>query len=246
MFDAKTESTLDRLTAKLLCNKRPVAGAKAHSRSAWNAALKRRSSTKTIEPFRRRSSTKTIHLAVKRRSSTKTPFPKPNNFHVTSRTSFLFIHRYVAFMERTFFITSVTAQRRTLFQRDATADLFVEVLLHYRDQGKYLLHEFVVMQDHFHALITPSDDVSLEKAVQFIKGGFSFRLKSKFSVWQASFTNHRIRDEEDFEGHREYIRMNPVRARLVARAEEYRYSSASGKFALDPMPQGLKPILLDA
>ncbi len=149
-------------------------------------------------------------------------------------------------MDRTFFITSVTAQRKNLFQRDATANLFVEVLLHYRNQRKYLLHDFVVMPDHFHAMITPTEDVSLEKAVQFIKGGFSFRLKSKFSVWQQSFTNHRIRDEEDFEGHREYIRMNPVRAGLVARAEDYRYSSASGKFVMDPMPQGLKPILTDA
>ncbi len=144
-------------------------------------------------------------------------------------------------MNRTFFITSVAAQRRTLFQRDAAADLFVEVLLHYRNEGKYLLHEFVVMPDHFHALITPTHDVSLEKAVQFIKGGFSFRLKSNMPVWQASFTNHRIRDEEDFERHREYIHMNPVRAGLAARKEDYRHSSASGRFALDPMPQGLKP-----
>jgi hypothetical protein len=38
----------------------------------------------------------------------------------------------------------------------------------------------------------------LEKAVQFIKGGFSFRAKKElgfaWSVWQESFTNHRIRD----------------------------------------------------
>jgi REP-associated tyrosine transposase len=145
-------------------------------------------------------------------------------------------------MNRTFFITSVTAQRRTLFQRDTAADLFVEVLLHYRTQGKYLLHEFVVMPDHFHALITPGYEISLEKAVQFIKGGFSFRLKSNMPAWQASFTNHRIRDEEDFERHREYIRMNPVRARLAGRAEEYAHSSARGQFVLDPMPQGLKPL----
>jgi len=36
------------------------------------------------------------------------------------------------------------------------AKLFLEVLLHYRQQGKYLLHEFVLMPDHFHLLITPS------------------------------------------------------------------------------------------
>lgn len=145
-------------------------------------------------------------------------------------------------MDRTFFITSVSAQRRALFQHTATADLLVDVFLHYRVQGKYLLHEFVVMPDHFHALITPADEISLERAVQFIKGGFSFRLKSSLPVWQASFTNHRIRDDGDFEQHREYIRMNPVRAGLVARVEDHTHSSAAGKFMPDAMPVRLRPL----
>lgn len=144
-------------------------------------------------------------------------------------------------MDRTFFITSVTSQRKALFQKTDAADLLVDVFLSYRRQGKFLLHEFVIMPDHFHALITPAVEISLERAVQLIKGGFSFRLKSSLPVWQASFTNHRIRDEEDFEGHREYIWMNPVRAGLTARAEDYPYSSATGKFGLDTMPPGLKP-----
>jgi putative transposase len=136
-------------------------------------------------------------------------------------------------MTRTFFVTSVTAQRRKIFQRDDAAELLIDVLLHYRDQRKFLLHEFVVMPDHFHALITPVFEISLERAVQFIKGGFSFRLKSRFPVWQASFTNHRIRDGMDFGQHREYIRRNPVRAGLVTHAEEYQFSSASGRYAID-------------
>ena len=77
--------------------------------------------------------------------------------------------------------------------------------------------------------------------MQFIKGGFSYRLKSHSPVWQASFMNHRIHDLEDYEHHREYIRMNPVRARLVKRAEDYPYSSAASAMRLDPVPQGLKP-----
>jgi putative transposase len=145
-------------------------------------------------------------------------------------------------MNRTFFITSVCAQRKALFQRMVTADLLVDVLFHYRDQRKYLLHEFVIMPDHFHALLTPAPEISLEKAVQFIKGGFSFRLQSKLPVWQASFSNHRVRDDCDFETHRVYIRMNPVRARLASSVEDYPYSSATGRFAVDPAPQGLKPI----
>jgi putative transposase len=48
-------------------------------------------------------------------------------------------------MDRTFFITSVTAQRRTVFQRTIAADLLGDVFLAYRGQGNYLLHELVIM-----------------------------------------------------------------------------------------------------
>ncbi len=93
----------------------------------------------------------------------------------------------------------------------------------------YVLHEFVVMPDHLHLLLTPAPDLSLESAAQLIKGGFSYRLgKAKRGlVWQESFTNHRIRDDQDYEHHAEYIRMNPVRARLAGTPELYPYSSAS-------------------
>ncbi len=71
-----------------------------------------------------------------------------------------------------YFITACTFQKKNLLQSDRMAGLLVEVLLHYRAEGKYLVHEFVVMPDHVHLLLTPV--VTLERALQFIKGGFSF------------------------------------------------------------------------
>jgi putative transposase len=138
--------------------------------------------------------------------------------------------------DRTFFITSVTAQRQPIFRREAAAKLLIEVLSHYREQGKFLLHEFVVMPDHIHLLLTPAAEISLERAAQFIKGGFSFRLKFRRPVWQPSFSNHRIRDFEDYDRHREYIWLNPVRAGLAVNPEDYPYCSAAGGMRLDPAP----------
>ncbi|HZQ95037.1 MAG TPA: transposase [Candidatus Sulfotelmatobacter sp.] len=143
---------------------------------------------------------------------------------------------------RTFFVTTVTAGRFPLFRRDSTSRLFLLTLAHYREQGKFLLHEFVIMPDHVHALLTPDPLISLERAMQFIKGGFSYRLKLRAPVWQESFTNHRVRDFEDYENHREYIRMNPVRALLAERAELYPYSSAAGAIRMDPV-QWARPSL---
>lgn len=79
--------------------------------------------------------------------------------------------------------------------------------------------------------------------MQFIKDGFSYRLKFRGPVWQQSFTNHRVRESRDYENHREYIRMNPVRARLANRPEDYPYSSSAGVMLLDPPPHGLKPAI---
>lgn len=144
---------------------------------------------------------------------------------------------------RVFFVTTITAGRLPIFRRETTARLLVDTLAHYREQGRFLLHEFVIMPDHIHALLTPAPDLTLERAMQFIKGGFSYRLKFRGPVWQQSFTNHRVRDSHDYENHREVIRMNPVRARLAERPEEYPYASAAGVIRLDPPPPGLKPAL---
>jgi putative transposase len=132
-------------------------------------------------------------------------------------------------------VTAVTAQRRSLFQVTATAELFQQTLLDYHRQGKFLLHAYVIMPDHFHALITPAPDVSLEKAMQFIKGGFSFRLKSKHDVWMRSFNESQVSTEEKFLSCVRYIEENPVRRGLVSTPEAYSFSSVARR-AMDPTP----------
>jgi putative transposase len=143
---------------------------------------------------------------------------------------------------QTYMVTSSTCGRRALFSREEWPKLLIDTLYHYRGSG-YLLHEFVIMPDHIHVLLTPI--ASLEKAVQFIKGGFSYRAKtelgSNLEVWQKGFSDHRIRDASDYRSHQVYIQQNPVRKHLCERAEEYPYSSAKPGFELDPIPQGLKP-----
>jgi len=139
-------------------------------------------------------------------------------------------------------VTSSTWGRRSLFQREPWAKLLIATLYQYRGSA-YLLHEFVIMPDHVHILLTPT--ASLEKAVQFIKGGFSYRAKkelgSNMEIWQKGFSDHRIRDTEDYLRHISYIRENPVRKHFCERAEEFLWSSAYPGFELDPVPQGLKP-----
>lgn len=140
----------------------------------------------------------------------------------------------------TYFVTTDTWERRPLFRKSPLAEIMETKLAEYRNKGFYLVHSYVVMPDHVHVIITPGDTTSLEKAVQLIKGGSSHEFGKaaahKFPVWHAGFTEHQIRDSEDYEAHVRYIEMNPVKARLAARPEGYPYSSARGKFELDPWP----------
>ena len=78
---------------------------------------------------------------------------------------------------RTFFISTSTARRRSLFQTTRMCELMISVLLFNRDKGRFQLHAFVIMREHLHLLLTPAEQESMEKCVQYIKGGFSFRAK---------------------------------------------------------------------
>ena len=57
---------------------------------------------------------------------------------------------------RTYFITTVTASRRRLFQVEQNAILFLEVVEEQRIKKRLQLHAFVVMPDHVHMLLTPA------------------------------------------------------------------------------------------
>lgn len=142
-----------------------------------------------------------------------------------------------------YFITASTFQKRHLLQSGRMAQLFVDVLLHYRQQQRYLLHEFVVMPDHFHLLITATE--TLERALQLIKGGFSFRARKELGFmgqfWQPSYHDRRVRNIEEYSAFKNYIRLNPVERKLVLKPEEYEYSSAHPMFRLDGLHQRLMP-----
>lgn len=139
----------------------------------------------------------------------------------------------------TYFLTFSTFQRRRFFVVESYARLFLKTLYGYRRQGSFSLHAFVLMPDHVHLLLTPATDVTVERAVQLIKGGYSHAVGIEISrreIWQKGFIDHRIRDVQDFAEHRLYIHQNPVMAKLVENAEGYRYCSAFPGFRLDAWP----------
>ena len=131
---------------------------------------------------------------------------------------------------RTFFVTTNTSMGRAFLQSERNAKLLIEVMRSYVAAREFRLHDFVVMPDHVHLLITVHGDTTVERAMQLIKGRFSYRLRNEFGhageVWQRGFSEVRVDSRESFLRHREYIAQNPVKARLVDSTEAFPYCFA--------------------
>ena len=128
---------------------------------------------------------------------------------------------------RIFFATTGTSMGRRLLQSERNASLLVDVLRSLVAERKFELNDFVIMPDHVHLLLTVFDEMTIEKAMQLIKGRFSHRLSHEFGhkgeVWHRGFTEVQVMNRESFEEHREYIAQNPVRAGLAVSADDFPY-----------------------
>jgi putative transposase len=124
-------------------------------------------------------------------------------------------------------VTTETWGRRDLSRNERGARLLIDTLCHYRGSA-YLLHEFVIMPHHLHILLTSL--TSVKKAVQFLKGGFSYRAKKELGS----------------QLHVIHIRQNPVNAHLCQRDEDYVYSSHGAGLEWEGEPQGLKPSISES
>lgn len=147
----------------------------------------------------------------------------------------------------TYFVTTKTWQSVPVFQVQESAEIVARKILEYRDKKNYLLHEFVLMPNHLHLLLTPAENVSLEKAIQLIKGGSSHEIHivrgNKIQIWQSGFHESRVKNSTEYKIKADYIRFNAVAAKLVMQPQDWKFCSAAGLYELDPIPQGLKPIV---
>jgi putative transposase len=128
---------------------------------------------------------------------------------------------------RIFFATTKASMGRRLLQSERNAALLIDVLRSLVAERKFKLHDFVIMPDHVHLLLTVEDGMTIEKAMQLIKGRFSHRLTKEFGhlgeVWQRGFSEVQVLNRESFMQHRAYIATNPVKEGLVDSPEQYPY-----------------------
>ena len=105
--------------------------------------------------------------------------------------------------------------------------------LHWLDEySRHLgcaLHAYVLMTNHVHLLLTPSDTRGPSALMQCIGRKYVARYNRKYSrtgtLWEGRFKANPVKDERYLLTVYRYIELNPVRARMVDEPGKYRWSS---------------------
>ena len=135
-----------------------------------------------------------------------------------------------------YFVTSKTLNNKPIFLNHAYAELFIKHLLSCRQRYGFVLLGFVLMPDHFHALIMPMEGFKISSVMQKIKSLFAYKLRRlgvKGTIWQKSFYDFGIYSEEKCRQKLDYIHANPVRKGIVDDPIDYRFSSMNYSDQMD-------------
>ncbi len=147
-------------------------------------------------------------------------------------------------MAATHFITAPTFHRKRLFQNQKYGDLFTHSLMIFRQSHSVQIHAYVIMPDHLHLLLTTYGDLTGNDAVHKLQRLFAEDLAAEFGyrgeVWENSFHHEDIASAEACGRCVQKIQSNPVRVGFCDKPGEYRMSSTSSRWVLDPLPEHLR------
>ena len=148
---------------------------------------------------------------------------------------------------RVFFVTVNIRKDRPIFTEDEYP-LLIAALQESRRKLSFRLCGYVLMPDHWHALIGVDQPLSISRAVQDIKWIAARRIgrhrKSGGSFWQHQFWDRFVRNGKEFGQRLAYMHFNPVRKGLAKKPGEWLWSSYNN-FALDHSRVAQCPIQID-
>lgn len=138
-----------------------------------------------------------------------------------------------------YFFTLTTEQRQPVLTQPRLREALRLAIVQVRQRYPFTIAGWVLLPDHLHCLWQlPAGDADFGLRWSLIKrltnqalprtpGAISLSrcLRRESGLWQRRFWEHRIRDEEDYRRHLDYLHWNPVRHGLVERVADWPWSS---------------------
>ncbi len=127
-------------------------------------------------------------------------------------------------------ITQRGNNKEAAFLDDADKRLYLDVLRRYKDKYQMKILAYCLMGNHVHILAVPEKETSLAKGIGGTNLLYTQYINRKYNrsgrLWQNRFFSSVVEHEPYLWAVMRYIEQNPVRAKLVKRAEDYEWSSA--------------------
>jgi REP element-mobilizing transposase RayT len=132
-----------------------------------------------------------------------------------------------------YFITCCTANRQPCLAND---DVHKAIRAAWSRLPEWKIGRYVVMPDHIHCFASPVQrDADLSKFIQAFRSLVTRQLRPlgfPYPLWQREFFDHLLRSDESYETKWSYVWNNPVRQRLVTRAEDWPFCGEISRLGL--------------
>jgi putative transposase len=125
-------------------------------------------------------------------------------------------------------VTQRGNRRERTFFEEGDYELYLDLLSDASRRAGVEIWSYCLMPNHVHIIAVPSDEDGLRRTFRYVHrhytGFINARMRTTGHLWQGRFSSVAM-DEAHFVAALRYIALNPVRARLVARATEWPWSS---------------------
>ena len=132
-------------------------------------------------------------------------------------------------------VTQRGNRREDVFFADEDRETYLEWLKEYSEQHGLAILAYCLMSNHIHLVAVPATEEALQAALKPLHMRYAQRLNRlrgrKGHVWQGRYFSSPL-DEAYMWACIRYVERNPVRARMVRKAQTYRWSSASAHCSL--------------
>jgi REP element-mobilizing transposase RayT len=136
--------------------------------------------------------------------------------------------RRLVLSDRYFFITCrLLPKRKTLAEPEFAC--LARVIHERREEHGFLVTAWVLLPDHWHAILFPRHPLTISEVMESIKVSSTRRINhgrgARGLLWQPRFFDRAVRTVNEYHEKVRYIHENPVKAGLASRPEDWAWSS---------------------
>ena len=119
--------------------------------------------------------------------------------------------------------------RQAIVRDDADRDRLLDLWQEHALTFKVAIHAYVIMDNHFHLLLTPETNEGLSQMMQAVGRAyvryFNLRHQRTGTLWEGRYRSNLIETERYLLACMVYIDLNPVRAGMVVQPVDFKWSS---------------------